>query len=321
MSKASALAAATGGQAPTIPAAPANNLTVSPRQAARVPVPKDQATPGVTTPAAPVVPPADPNTPPNQVTGVDSDRFAHLAKKEVALQKEREALKAEREQLASEKTKFAEAGKKYQGFEELKAKDPIAAMKLAGFTDTDIFNFYAKAQEEQKLKDTPEAKATAAAQAEIEKFRKEQSDREAQQKAASDARIIQQFKGRISQTITADKDKFELCNFNGPSAESLIYETVETYFREHNEVLSPTEAAEMVEKYYEDQAKAMSGLKKLGAKPAEPAVEPSTPPPPPSKTLTNRVAPTVASSIPVKETREQKRERLIQNIKEHGLRK
>jgi hypothetical protein len=244
-----------------------------------------------------------------------------LAKKEVALQKQRDELKAKEEAVAKRQAELETIASKFKGFEDLRQKDPIAAMKLAGFSDTDIFNFYAKAQEEQKAKDTPEAKAAAAAQAEIDKFRKEQADREAQQKATADAQTIQQFKTRINQTISKDKEKFELCNFNGPSAEALIYETVEAYYKENNEVLTPLEAAEMVEQYYEDQAKAMAGLKKLGAKPTEPPPAQQTPPPPPSKTLTNKVAPTVSSSIPVRETREQKRERLINEIKTNGLRK
>jgi hypothetical protein len=244
-----------------------------------------------------------------------------LAKKEVALQKEREAFKAERAQFEVERAKFAEAGKKFQGFEELKAKDPIAAMKLAGFTDTEVFNFYANAEANKKAAESPEAKAVAAAEAKIKEFEERQTKAAQDAKAAQDTQTITQFKGKISQTVAADKDKYEFCNFHGPAAEALIYETVEAVFKESGDVLTPAEASDLVEKYYEDQAKAQLTLKKLGVKAPEAPAKPEPSAPAPSKTLTNRVAATGASSIPAKETREQKKERLINEIKTNGLRR
>ncbi len=328
MSKASALAAATGGTTPAPTTSTAPNpagLAVTARQASRIPVtdpskPPTGAAPTVTPVVLPVVEPPPAN--------LDSDRFAHLAKKEAAIQKEREALKAEREANAAEKARYEEVGAKYRSFEEMRVKDPIAAMKLAGFTDTDIFNFYAKAQEDAKAKDTPEAKAVAAAEAKIKEFEDRQAKAQEAQRAESDAGVIKRYQSHISRVVTGDKDKFEFCNFNGPVAESLIYDTVVAHFEAtkdpktgQGEVLSPQEAAEMVEKYYEDQDKAMSALKKRGGKVETAPPEPPPAIPPASKTLTNKVTPTVASSIPKAETREQKRERLINDIKTNGLRK
>jgi hypothetical protein len=324
MSKASALAAATGQPAP-VATPTTGGLVVSPRQAARVPVTTAATpTPG---PVAVVVPTAPAVETPKD--GVDSERFAHLAKKEAAIQKDREALKAEREAIAAAKAKYDEVEKTYRNFEEMKTKDPIQAMKLAGFSDTDIFNFYAKAQEDAKLKDTPEAKAAdsaaKAAKAVVDEFEKKQSDAQAVAKAKTDAAVINRFKGSISQTITSNKDKYEFCNFHGPAAEVLIYETVEACFKEDRKdnpnalPISAQEAADLVEKYYEDQDKAQAALKKRGGQVAPAPVEEKVANQTTSRTLTNKVGPTVISTIPKKETREEKRERLINNIKEHGL--
>lgn len=316
MSKESALANATGQPAPTTIAPPVNNLAVTPRQAARVLVPKDVAAPIEPVQPSPKQDIVEPNP-------LDSDRFAHLAKKEAALQKQREELKAQQASMAAEKAKYEEVGKKYGEFEKLKSTDPIAAMKLAGFSDTDIFNYYVKAQEDAKTKDTPEARAAAAAQVEIKKFEEAQTKKEQMAKEAQDSATIKKFQGKIAQTIAGDKDKYEFCNHNGIMAEQLIFATVEEYLKETGEVLTPQQAADMVEEHYEAQAKALDNLKKRqrGEPVQEPPPQPSTSKSQPSKTLTNKVTPTVASTITKKETPTEKRDRLIKQIQEHGLRK
>lgn len=255
---------------------------------------------------------------------VDAERFANLAKKESALQKEREAIKAEKASIAEAKAKYEDVGKKFGEFETLRTKDPIAAMKLAGFSDTDIFNFYAKAQEEARLKETPEGKAIAIAQAEVKKLRDEMTTKEQQQKAIQDAAIIKKFQGKISETVTSNKDKYEFCNHYGAVAEQLIFKTIEQVLEDSGEVITPQEAADLVEEYYENLDKSMTTLKKRGYKAPETESAPKEETKAPverSRTLSNKVAPTVASTVSKKETHEQKKERIIQNIRENGLRK
>lgn len=328
MSRESAMAKATGATAPTTPANPAANQGfVTARQAARIPVPKEPVQEGA---PAPIVVPAEESKietsePVSEVAeGLTSDKFAHLAKKEAKLQKEREALKAEQKATAEAKVRYETVEKQFREFEELKGKDPIAAMKLAGFSDTDIFNYYANAEKEKAAKDTPEARAAAAAQAEIKKFQDEQSKKEVEAKKASDDAVIKRFKDNISKTITSDKDKYEYCNFNGIFAEDLIYLTVENVLQDTGEVISAQEAADMVESFYEEQDKAMNSLKKRGIKPKEEVlpVQEVAPTPAKSKTLSNKVAPTVASTVITKrETPAEKKARLVEQIKQYGLRK
>ena len=258
----------------------------------------------------------------------DSTRFAHLAKKEAALVKDREAFKAEQTAHMSEKEKMKAIHQKLQDFDAMKAKDPVAALKLAGFSETDLVNFLAAGEDTS----TPEERATKAAQKEIQKFRDEESKKtsDAQNKRNTDT--LTQFRSDINKTISSNPDKFELCNHNGPIAEDLIYETVAAILEDGGGIISTSEAAEMVEQYYEDQYKTMSGLKKF--KPA-PVVEAPTKPEMTrtvveslkpevnprianSMTLSQKTNATGASTITRKETSSEKRERLMAKLANMG---
>jgi len=253
---------------------------------------------------------------------IDSTRFAHLAKKEAALTKEREAFKSQQKAHAEELEKLKSVHKKLQDFEELKSKDKLGALKLAGFTDNDIIEMFAQ----QEDNSTPEEKAAKAAQNEIQKFRDEQTkqQREAQEKRNSDT--ISQFRNDITKTISASPEKYELCNYNGSLAEELIYETVASVLEDSKELISVQEAADLVEQYYEDTYKSMSNLKKLrpseavaAAKEAISNSEPLKPevsPRPASKTLSNKTAASVASTttVPRNETPDQKKSRLVKKF-------
>lgn len=322
MSRESAVSKFAGGSA----LAPSRDsmANTAPSQRVASTTPAVSAPPKEEGPASIVVPAeATSNNPtPEQKEELSSDRFAHLAKKEAKLQKEREALKTERDAMLKSKQQYEDVEKRFRQFEELKAKDPIEAMKLAGFSDSDIFNFYVKAEEAKKTADTPEARGAAAAEGKIKEFEKKQADQAAKEKADSDKVIISRFKAGISKTVVSDKDKYEYCNYNGPLAEELIYNTVEAILQDSGEIISAQEAADLVEKFYEDQDKAMNTLKKRGYKPPQESDSTQEPTPAPSKTLTNRVAPTVASTpIPKKETHEQKKQRLIEQIKQTGIRR
>lgn len=261
------------------------------------------ATPSLISPVpegAPVTPP-QPVAPP-EAKPLDSDRFAALAKKEAKFVREQQALKKEKEEVAKIKDLWTK-------FEGTRKDNPIEALKMAGFSETELFNILSGAQPKEQ---TPEEKAQAIAQQEIEKFKKEQSDRAVADQKARDEQTIKSFKGKISQAIKGNPDKFELIAFNGQTAEDLIYETVEQTLKETNELISIDEAAQMVEKYYEDSYKQAMTLKKLAPPPPEP---PKVQPPPPtrqrSKTITNDATVTSASAATSKvETRSEKRARL-----------
>ena len=306
MSKASALAHA---QTTITAPAPAATTTAAPTQ------------PVVATPAAPAADPAAANTVP-----------ANLAKKEADIVRQRNEFKKEQAALAEQKKKYDDVVTKYQEFNELKAKDPIAALRQVGFTETEIFNYLAQAKEPEL---TPEQKAVAAAEAaasaKIKEFQDSQAEKDKTEAAARDQKTLVEFKGQISNVIKTNVDKFEYCAHEGAAAEALIYETVLQSVAQSGgkEYLSPEEAAQMVEEYYEERDKAMSGLKKRQPAPAAAAPAPTGPtrtrtvdPSSPgvaaakatvqrSRTLSNAATATVASTTAKRaETPSEKRARL-----------
>ena len=298
MSREAALAMATGQPAQTNPN-PAATVTATPGDAGVTPV----GVPGESTGTTAVL---------------DSTRFSQLAKKEAELQKNREALKAEQTQFMTERQKFNEIQKQINSFNETKAKDPVEALKLLGFTEKDLFNFIA-AQEDTS---TPEERATRAAQSEIQKFKDEQAKAKADLQANQNKAVLAQFNKDISDTIAKNADKYEYCNYNGPLAVDLIEETVSQVLATDGELITVQEAIEMVEQYYEDEDKAMSSLKKrqprteaAPAPAADAPLKPQVSPRPTNQarpTLTNKSA-TVNSTVPAPrgETPDQKKARLV----------
>jgi hypothetical protein len=278
-----------------------------------IPTPPPTATPAEVGPN-----PAGEAKAPEAPKELESTRFAHLAKKESIFVKNQEKLKAERQAFEAERKKYVEAYERTQKFEELKAKSAREALQFAGFTDTDIVNIFAESED----KSTPEEKAARAAQAEIQKFKDEQATQAKAEQQKKNTQVIKQFKDSITSTLAADKEAFEYCNFHGAVAEELIFETVQHVLETSGELISAKEAAQMVEGYYEETDKAMSTLNKR--KPKETAVEEAKQkvealkPEMPGRsatTLTNKATATIAAATTTKkETPQEKRQRLIEQL-------
>lgn len=307
MSKESAMAVATGSSpapsasAPTV-AAPQSNLSV--------------------------VPPQPPELP--------SAQFSQLAKRESEILRERQSLKTEREAIAAEKAKYEPIAQKYSDYLKQKETDPVAAMKTLGFSETDIFNFMAASQ---PVEVTPEQRAAqaaeAAAEAKIKEFEETQKQRALSQQKESDDAVVRVYRADVSKVIASDPVKFEYSNYHGPEAEALAYETALACAAKSDGKDVPTalEVAEMVENYYEEQDKAMNGLKKRQPKEAPAPVQQTSRNPQrtrtisspadtlkPGRTLGSNATTTVASLKPsvTHETFTQKRERLIEKLRNGG---
>lgn len=268
-----------------------------------------------------VTPPVAPETPP--ATDINSTRFAHLAKKESEFVKRQEIYKKEKADFEAEKQKYLSSHDRITKFDELKSKNAREALQFAGFTDTDIINIFADMED----KSTPEERATKAAALEIQKFKDEQTKVQQDEASKKNASVIKKFRNDISTAIETNKDKFEYCNFYGPIAQELIYETVASVLQTDKELISIEEAAQMVESHYEEQDKAMSNLNKRKpkdeaiqeAKDKIEALKPEMPGSSRPKTLSNRTAASVASAkTAIKETPSQKRERLIERLRNGG---
>ena len=283
-------------------------------------IPSEQPTTSAT---APVV--QAPQTS-GELKELDSTRFKHLADKESQLQRDREAFKKEREMFEKERTPLVEAHKRVTEFDSLKAKDKMAALKYAGFSDTDIFEIMANVSPDNQ---TPEEKAAKAAQDVISKFQTDEAKKASDAQAKLNQDTLTTFRNDINKFISSDPDKYELCAYNGEVARELVEETVVAILNDTKELIDISEAVGMVEQYYEDQYKSMSNLKRFKAKtevppvpakeePLKPQVSPR-PSRPASPTLSTKTVATIASTtVPKHETRSEKRNRLIEKLGQLG---
>ena len=284
---------------------------------------------------------------------LQSTPFSHLAKKEADLVRRRQEFKKEQDAILNERKWVDEQRAKISKFEELKANNPVEALKYIGFSEADIFNYLAA---QQKPEQTPEEKAVEAAklaaQEQIKAFEEAQKKKEADALKAQDQVLIEGFKSDLGKLIASDKEKYEYCNFYGKEAEDIAYETTVEVVRDSKgtDIITPQEAIELVESYFEEKDKEMMGIKKRAkiSQPQEqeqeptqssnaknpgsffsqrtrsivenPRVGPKAEQPKPAvqrtRTLTNQATATMASakSVPRNETPDQKKERLIQKL-------
>lgn len=304
MSKESAMAALTGTPVPTPPPAPE---------------------------AAPVA--VVPETP-----ALTSTPFNQLAKKEAEFERRRQEFKKEQQLVASEKAKLAEYNTQIQKFVEMRKTDPIAALKEIGFSEADIINYMAEKPEASPEERAAKA-ASEAAELRIKQFEEAQLKRQQDEIVQRDQSLIQGFKSDLSKVVQADPVKYEYCAHYGPVAEDLMYETTLAVIKESGgkDILTPQQAAEMVESYYEEQDKLMSSFKKRQPVKTDPTPEkavpersrtvtpgdPTAPAPKPvitkTRTLHNAATSTIASTrLRLNETHDQKKSRLIEKLRNGG---
>lgn len=302
---------------------------------------KESALATVAAPAAPAATESPVTNP--AVPQPDAARFAALARKEAQIVRDRETFKKEQAAHVEEKARVQAVLKKAQEFEDLRKTDRIGALKAIGLTDNDIFELLA--DQEPPKQATPEERAAKAAEtaveAKIKAFQDGEKKKQEQAEQDRDKKIVANFKSEMGNFIEKNKDTYEFCAFHGDAAQEMAYEIVVEGLRSSNgeELIDMKEAIEMVEQYYEEQDEAMSALKKRQAKNA-PAPEPVNAGPVRSRTVTpgdpnyrqaptiqrtrtlsNDARPNAAAVAPKNETRDQKRERLISQIRTHGLRK
>jgi hypothetical protein len=255
-------------------------------------------------------------------TSNDDQRIQSIIKKEVKFVKEVEQFKKEKADMQAKIDRANALLERDKQFDELRKTDNIAALKMLGYSDNEIFNSLAASAPKER---TPEQVAREAALEEIKKADEKRSEEAKESEVKKNDSIIKSFKTQIAQTIEKNPDKYEYCKFNGDFAEELIYATVEQVLKEDKKLITTDEAAQLVENFYEERDKAMSTLKKR--KPATPVKEPSQdekvtevktqasqagkP-----KTLTNNVRPTAAAIESKKESAEQKRSRLERALRE-----
>ncbi len=294
-----------------------------------------------------------PELPDDKPKELQSDRFASLARKEAEIVKKQQETKAEREAFEAEREKFKPLAEQFQKYKVARDEGKtIEALQMLGFTEEDILSYL---ETKEKPEQTIEEKARLAAKEEIEstlKARDEEAAKKAKEEAATkDAQVIASFRADMTKLVKAEPDKFEFCAFHGEAAEELAYEYVKAVAIESNykDFVTAQEALEMTEAYYEEQAEKVRHLKKWQFKPKdedgnematpkdatkkEPertrtitAGDPTAPPPAPvitrTRTLTNAATASAGSLRKnMNESREEKRTRLMEMIRQSGLRK
>jgi hypothetical protein len=281
------------------------------------------------TPATPTETPKT-DTPPGN--GLSSTPFSQLAKKEQELVRKRQEFKKEQEKFASERQESEEIKKKVAQFQETKQKDPVAAMKLLGFSETDIFNFMAA---NDKKDPTPEERAaqiaSQAAEARIKAFEDAQAKKAAESETARVKQLVAAYRGDLNKAVTANPERFKYVADEGREAIDQAYHVAIAHAEMTNgaELMKIEEALDIVEEYMREADMAKEHLRN---RPPSKAPEPEkaersrtvNPPEDPSyqpkptitrqRTLTN-AATAVGTKPRAPETREQKKARLADMLR------
>lgn len=234
-----------------------------------------------------------------------SAKFAALTKKEKAIVKRDQELKARDVSFAEREAKIAEREAKIKESESLWDTDPLKALELRGYDYTKLTSFMLDgklpAQETDPVK---LAKKT------IEDFKREQAEEKTKQetaskKAAEEAKAKEEaeltaaweaYNTEVNAFVAKNTDDYELINTY--SQQHLIGETVDEFYKINKKVLSIKEASDMVEKYLESEAQKALKTKKFGGKASAPTAEKKEAVVPATKTLTNSMQPTSASTLP-----------------------
>ena len=180
-----------------------------------------------------------------------SARFAALSRQEAKIRQDREALKQAQEEMSS-----------YNTLKSQIKENPMAALEHLGI-DLDTLILHSLGESAPQEEEDPVSKL----QREFEEYKnninKEQEEKKAaEEKAKQDAEAaaIECHKAAMSQEIEDNKDKYPLISLDEDN-QALIWEVTEAYFMENGKVLSPTEAADLVEAHLDEKFQKMMALK------------------------------------------------------------
>jgi hypothetical protein len=207
----------------------------------------------VNTEAAPVEAPKKPE--------VDFDsRFAALARKEKALVERERNYKGQFEKTKTELSEYEE----YKKFLATPNDSPDRLMKTlekAGYT-------WEKAIEiASNMPQTTQDSEVLTLKQKIAAMEKREADKEKaaleKETEAKDSAIVKEHKTAIKEHISTDADKYEFVTAYGQEGIDQVFEVIEAYWDENEEILSIDKAAEFVENYLEQEASKFKGLKKV----------------------------------------------------------
>lgn len=239
----------------------------------------------VETPAAPVSPEAEAAAKAAEIAKAaeakapkppGDNRFAYLARKEQERVKKEVELKQKETALAERERKYAEQEARRKGY----ASNPVAALQDAfpGLSAREAYELLTNAILAEG-KATPDGQVYQVRQEveELKRLREEDARRqqEASQKAqeAQRAEAVAEFRAEILDFVKANAETFELCSIYPDESQDLIYSLIETHYEQTGETMSPKEAAEKAEAYWEGEAMKVAKARKLAGKLGKPAEE------------------------------------------------
>lgn len=224
---------------------------------------------GVEAPAAEV----DPNAPPKTKIAEQLQKDDKFAAKFAALGRKEKEIKAREKQLADRQKALEEqlSGKEkevesFKSLPERIKKDPLGVMKEHGLTFEQLAEMYlndGKPTEDQKLSEIEKR-----AMERIEKLEKQLQEKEAKQTQEELDRQLNAYKAQITDFVNAPENDYEL--IRAENAVQLVFDVIEEHHNatadengENGQILSNKEAADAVEAYLLEQAKAKVGLNKV----------------------------------------------------------
>src|SRR5579885_236789 len=233
-------------------------------------------------------------------------RFAALARKERALVTQQSQVKAQLVQVQERESKVAAAEARIREEIGKAQSDPLAALKLLGWTYEDLTNYVLngkKAGPERQLKDL-ETKFDEKLNKTLEERERKRQEEQQAQAAREEQEAIEDFKGSISEFLSQHTAEYELIALEDPQdMRDMIFDTVSEHFERTKKILSVKEATDLVEQFLTErvekaatQTKKLSG--KFGAKPKDNQGEASdTQNPSGARTLTNHMSGSAAPSL------------------------
>lgn len=223
-----------------------------------------------------------------------SSRFAALARKDKEVRQRAEAADRAAADLAAREAAIKEREAKW----EASKKRPMEALKALGFTYADVTQDVLGSYEEPKA-DPMDERVNPVKEAQS-KLAEEQEALKAQVKLLQDQltyekRQIAYEKGinSIRETLT-NTERYELVSTMGEEGVELVRDTVVEYWDRYNKELSIEEAADLVEKYYEQEyLNKIAATKKFQSRTASKASESTQTPPKEAK----EIKPTLSNSL------------------------
>lgn len=209
------------------------------------------------------------------------DRFAALAKKERALQKQMAEIKQAQVKMSEWEKARSEA-----------TTNPIKALEMLGLSYEQITQFMLNGQ-----KPTPELEIQAVKK-QLQDMKQEQESKAKAELEASQSkakaeyqRTLSEFNQEVGEFVKANAGEYELTAMY--QGEAIISATIEQHFANTKKILSIKEAADLVEKYFEEQVSAAQKTKKFQAKQTPKEEKPQ----PKRESVSKQSTPTISNEL------------------------